>query len=220
MRINLKYSCAAMLEFEDVYKTYGQQPVIRIESLKLNAGIYWLQGINGSGKTTFLRMLAGMIPFNGEIRLNKTNLRKEPLSYRRLVNFAEAEPLYPDFITGSELIRFFQDVRKADSTQRDMLIYLFKMKDFVTAPVKTYSSGMIKKLSLLLAFIGKPALILLDEPLATLDEGSINIIPELISTYHREFRTSFIFSSHQMFRSNSLVVNNILISDQSLRCIA
>jgi ABC-2 type transport system ATP-binding protein len=86
-------------------------------------------------------------------------------------------------------------------------------------PVGTYSSGMIKKLSLLLTFIGKPSLILLDEPLATLDEGSIHILPELISAYNKEFKTCFIFSSHQPFKSYSLVINKILINDQSLQFI-
>jgi ABC-2 type transport system ATP-binding protein len=209
-----------MLQFENVYKTYDRQPVLEISHLKLERNIYWLQGINGSGKTTFLNILAGMIPFKGLIFLDGINLRQSPLSYRRLVSFAEAEPVYPDFITGSELIRFYQDIRKADFTQTDMLVNLFRMHRFLSMPVGTYSSGMVKKLSLLLAFIGRPTLILLDEPLATLDEGSIHIMPELISAYHKEFKTSFIFSSHQPFHSYSLDISKILISDQSLRLIA
>jgi ABC-2 type transport system ATP-binding protein len=141
------------------------------------------------------------------------------LSYRRLVNFAEAEPLYPDFITGMELIKFYKSIRKAAAIQTEHLANLFKMNRFLSLPIGTYSSGMIKKLSLLLAFIGKPSLILLDEPLATLDEGSMHILPELISAYHKEFKTCFIFSSHQVFKSNLLPVDKILIADQSLHFI-
>jgi ABC-2 type transport system ATP-binding protein len=208
-----------MLQFSQVCKTYNHLPVFEISSLKLDRKIYWLQGINGSGKTTFLSMLAGLIPFKGDILLDGINLRQNPLSYRRLVNFAEAEPLYPDFISGAELISFYQDIRKAATIQTDMLINLFKMHRFLSLPIGTYSSGMIKKLSLLLAFIGKPSLVLLDEPLATLDEGSIHILPELINAYHKEFKTSFIFSSHQVFKSFSLSINKILITDQSLQLI-
>lgn len=209
-----------MLQFANVYKTYDQQPVLEISSLKLERNVYWLQGINGSGKTTFLSMLAGLIPFKGDILLDGINLRKKPLSYRRLVNFAEAEPLYPDFITGLELVSFYQDIRKAASVQTELLVNLFKMHRFLSMPVGTYSSGMVKKLSLLLAFIGKPSLILLDEPLATLDEGSIHILPDLIRAYNKEFKTCFIFSSHQPFKSYSLAINKILINDQSLQFIA
>ena len=208
-----------MLQFANVYKTYDQQPVLEISNLTLERNIYWLQGINGSGKTTFLSMLAGLIPFNGDILLDGINLRQNPLSYRRLVNFAEAEPLYPDFLTGIELVEFYQDIRKAASVQTDLLVNLFNMHRFLSMPIGSYSSGMIKKLSLLLAFIGKPSLILLDEPLATLDEGSVHILPELISAYNKEFKTCFIFSSHQPFKSYSLVINKILINDQSLQFI-
>jgi ABC-2 type transport system ATP-binding protein len=208
-----------MLQFDHVYKIYDQQPVLEISHLKLERNIYWLQGINGSGKTTFLSILAGLIPFKGDILLDDINLRQSPLPYRRLVNFAEAEPLYPDFISGLELIRFYQDIRKAAAIQIDMLINLFKMHHFLKSPVGSYSSGMVKKLSLLLAFIGKPSLVLLDEPLATLDEGSLHILPELISAYNKEFKTCFIFSSHQPFKTYSLAINKILITDQSLQLI-
>jgi ABC-2 type transport system ATP-binding protein len=208
-----------MLHFDQVYKSYDQQAVLEISNLELEKNIYWLQGINGSGKTTFLSILAGMLPFRGDIRLNGINLRQDPLSYRRLVHFAEAEPLYPDFITGSELVRFYQSVRKTSPVQTDMLIHLFKMHRILPNPLKTYSSGMVKKLSLLLAFIGKPSLILMDEPLATLDEESVHILPDLISAYFKEFSTSFIFSSHQPFRSSALQIKKILITEQSLQLI-
>jgi ABC-2 type transport system ATP-binding protein len=208
-----------MLHFDQVYKSYDQQAILDISNLELEQNIYWLQGINGSGKTTFLSMLAGLLPFRGEIRLDGTNLRQNPLSYRRLVNFAEAEPLYPEFMTGSELIHFYQSVRKASPVQTDMLIQLFKIHRFISNPIETYSSGMVKKLSLLLAFIGKPSLILMDEPLATLDEESVHILPDLISAYFKEFNTSFIFSSHQSFRSGALQIKKILITEQSLQFI-
>ena len=100
-----------------------------------------------------------------------------------------------------------------------MLINLFKMHRILSQPIGTYSSGMIKKLSLLLAFIGKPSLILLDEPLATLDEGSIQIMPELISAYNKEFKTCFIFSSHQPFKFYAPHLKKLLINDQSLQLI-
>jgi len=208
-----------MLQFDHVYKTYNQQPVLDISHLKLERNVYWLKGINGSGKTTLLSMLAGLIPFKGDIQLDGINIRYDPVSYRRLVNFAEAEPLYPDFITGNELVRFYQEIRNAASVQIDMLINLFKIHHFLKSPIGTYSSGMVKKLSLMLAFIGKPSLLLLDEPLAMLDEGSVHILPELINAYHKEFKTGFIFSSHQPINLFSLTVSQILITDRTLQLI-
>ncbi|HZZ75616.1 MAG TPA: ABC transporter ATP-binding protein [Puia sp.] len=209
-----------MLQFDRVYKTYNQQPIVDISHLKLERDIYWLKGVNGSGKTTLLSMLAGMIPFRGNIQLDGIDLGNSPVSYRSLVNFAEAEPLYPDFITGHELIGFYQEIRKAATVQIDMLINLFKMHHFLKSSIGTYSSGMVKKLSLLLAFIGRPSLVLLDEPLATLDEGSVHILPELINAYHKEFKTGFIFSSHQPVNMFALTTRQILIADHSLQVIS
>ena len=209
-----------MLQFEQVYKSYDQQAVLEIPRLTLGKKIYWLQGPNGSGKTTFLRMLAGLVPFKGTISLNGINLKEQPLPYRRLVSFAEAEPLYPTFITGQELVNFYKDIRKANTSQTDMLIDFFRMLRFLSQPVGSYSSGMIKKLSLLLAFIGKPALLLLDEPLSTLDEGAVHSIPDLINAYHKEFSTCFIFSSHQPFNSYTQIIHKIMIMDQTLQLIA
>ena len=74
-----------MLQFDRVYKTYNQQPVLEISHLKLERNIYWLKGINGSGKTTLLSILAGLIPFKGDIQLHGINLRNDPVSYRNLV---------------------------------------------------------------------------------------------------------------------------------------
>jgi len=210
-----------MIRFSHVTKIYDDKPVLQIDNFNLERSIYWLTGINGSGKTTLMRMMAGMIPFQGDIQLEDIQLRQQPISYRRLVNFAEAEPMYPGFISGIELVKFYQEVRNADATQTDMLIYLFKMKDFISHSISRYSSGMVKKLSLLLAFIGKPSLMLLDEPLATLDETAIQILPELMNAYYKEFKTCIIFSSHQHFNMQVLTKpNKILISDQKLQLIA
>jgi ABC-2 type transport system ATP-binding protein len=99
-----------MLQFTGVEKSYGSTKVLEIPSLELPFGIYWLQGPNGSGKTTLLRMLAGILPFRGQIRLRGCSLRQKPVAYRRLIGWVDAEPLYPDFLTGEDLLAFYRDI--------------------------------------------------------------------------------------------------------------
>jgi ABC-2 type transport system ATP-binding protein len=210
-----------MIQFAEVTKSYGNQQVLTIPSLQLNRGIYWLQGINGSGKTTLLRMLAGLIPFSGDILLEGISLRHQPMDYRRHTSLAEAEPAYPVFVTGRELVCFYQHIRKVPSLRIDELIGFFRVQSYLSAPIGTYSSGMIKKLSLLLAFIGTPPLILLDEPLATLDAEALLSLPGLIQAYHQDFGISFIFSSHQPVQSDSFPIDKKLrIEDRVIHLVA
>ena len=210
-----------MLQFSHIKKEYGSRPVISISELTIPDGIYWLKGANGSGKTTLLKMIGGLIPFSGDIFLYGVNQRLKPVDYRRLQSFSEAEPAFPPFLTGQDLIRFHQDIRKASDAMTNPLIERLGFGKFLSAPIGTYSSGVIKKLSLLLSFIGHPKLILLDEPLATLDAEAAIVLPELMTEYHRSFGSCFIFSSHHSFGDEKLVIHQkMLLQDQTIQFIA
>lgn len=210
-----------MLELQHIEKSYGGRTILSIPGIGLDTGIYWLKGSNGAGKTTLLRMIAGLMPFKGDIVLKGHSLRREPLNYRQQVSWADAEPLFPEFIKGSELVAFYAGVRKAEAKQVDALTELFAIRSWLPAPVGTYSSGMVKKLSLVLAFIGRPALIALDEPLVTLDADSVPILYDLIAKTYREQQTGFLISSHQELSASALPwEKTLLVKDQSLQIIA
>jgi len=205
-----------MIRLHQVEKRYDGKSVLKIPELQIEKGIYWVSGINGSGKTTFLKILAGITPFNGDAFLNDISIKKQPVDYRRLVSFAEAEPLYPSFITGSDLVSFYQDIRRASDQRVNKLIAFSGLGQNLETQIGTYSSGMVKRLSLLLAFIGHVPLILLDEPLATLDVEAVHSLPDLINEYKQEYGTSFIFSSHQPFLSETLVNRELVITGQTI----
>lgn len=193
-----------MLKFSQVSKKYNNHLVFDIENLELGKGIYWLQGANGSGKTTLLKVIAGLLPFKGELSLNEINITKYPKEFRKLISWSEAEPLYPEMITGAELIHFYQDVLRVPQPKMDRLIYQFGVKNFMNAQSATYSSGMLKRLSLLLAFCAQSPLIILDEPMANLDQEMLATLPALMNEYQNDFGSSFLFSSHQTFEKGSL----------------
>lgn len=186
-----------MLNLCQVQKSYGGEKILDIPDLQLSEGVYWLQGANGSGKTTLLRLLAGLLPFKGDVRIHNHSLRGTPVAYRRAISWADAEPLYPDFLRGDELIAFYKKIQQPPPGQVDHLIGHFGIKSWLSSRAETWSSGMTKKLSLLLAFIGQPALILLDEPLITLDQSSTYGLIRLMIDYQQLYNTSFFFSSHQ-----------------------
>lgn len=186
-----------MLHFEKVQKAYGEKIILDIPSLRLDSGIYWLQGPNGSGKTTLLRILAGILPFKGCIRLQGLSLLHDPVAYRRSVGWADAEPLYPDFLTGTDLLHFYRSIQRPPAGQIDQLTDRFAVRPWVDTAAATWSSGMTKKISLLLAFIGQASLITLDEPLVTLDEHGVAALYALIRERRERDGTCFLISSHQ-----------------------
>jgi len=198
-----------MLEFHQVRKSFGAEPILKIDELVLTPGIYWLQGANGSGKTTLLRMIAGIVPFDGDIRLQDQSQRKAPVHYRRLTGWADAEPLFPGFLTGQDLIRFYAGILHPESNQIAHLSERLDIGGWLNTRVATWSSGMTKKLALLLAFLGRPALVTLDEPFITLDSPGMAGVNELIREYHGAFNTSFLISSHQPVPPNAFLTTRI-----------
>ena len=206
-----------MLDISGYIKKYpaSEAPVLSIGSFHIDNGIYWIKGENGSGKTSLIKSIAGLIPFEGNISVDGLHIRNNRMAYAQKVNYAEAEPLYPSFLTGRELINFYRST-KAGSFPEALLNSLGVDK-FMGQKTSTYSSGMLKKLSLVLAFTGKPALILLDEPLIALDVAAVEVLQDAIRQYHQN-GVSFIITSHQLF-NNELITNasSLVIKDKTLQ---
>ena len=212
------YSCLYMLELTQFRKAYQQQVVLQVQTFTLAAGVYWLRGRNGAGKSTLLKALAGMTSFEGDITLlSNINLKQQPVAYRRLVNFAEAEPVFPAFLTGMELINLFKAAKGAPPHQEALYVESLQMGAYIQEPVRSYSSGMLKKLSLVLAFLGQPACILLDEPLTTLDAESLPVLYSWISRHYQQHGTLFLLSSHQEFAGGLLPpVQELCVAQQTV----
>lgn len=210
-----------MLKITNFKKSYNKDVVLQIDNLIIDSGINWIRGANGTGKSTFLKSTAGIIAFEGDTALGSgISLKKQSVDYRKLVNFAEAEPVFPGFLTAIDLIHLFSKAKNAPANQADYFIETMKMETFIGDPVGTFSSGMLKKLSLMLAFIGNPELILLDEPLITMDSESLLTLYSWIADYHSKHGTSFLLSSHQALENSFLpAVKQLLVEDQTLKYV-
>jgi ABC-2 type transport system ATP-binding protein len=205
-----------MLTLQEYSKKYTETLVLSIDDLKLSSGIYWIKGENGSGKSTLFKSIAGLIPFDGEIGFRDISLKKDPVHYRRLINYAEAEPLYPAFLTAKDLIRFIGKTKGAPIQQQEFYTQVFGVDQFFQKPCETYSSGMMKKLSLVLGFLGTPGVLILDEPLITLDEEARKILLAHINMRAKE-GTTFLLSSHQPLDDGSLpLAGTFVIRDKTL----
>ena len=194
-----------MLSIRSFTKSYHRETILSIDLLDLDAGIHFVKGENGSGKTTLFKCLAGIAPCQGEISTGDIHLRKDPVAYKYRINFAEAEPLYPGYLMANDLMHFVGKTKRASDDQIRFYRQHLDMDWFFNKSCSTYSSGMLKKLSLALAFLGEPKAIILDEPFITLDEKSRNKLFEIIT---KKKETIFLLSSHQTIEASALPISH------------
>jgi ABC-2 type transport system ATP-binding protein len=205
-----------MLTINQFEKKYpgSDIPVLSIPDFHLDKGIYWIKGENGSGKTSLIKSIAGLLPFKGNITVAGASLQKNRMAYTKLVNYAEAEPQYPPFLTGKELIDFYKNTNGSELPVD--LIHALGVDKFMHNRTAVYSSGMMKKLSLVLAFTGNPQLVLLDEPLIALDTEAVDSLQNCIAASHQR-GISFIITSHQPLSSTVIKYDGVFaIKNQTL----
>lgn len=184
-----------MLEIKSFYKSYSTGFELSLPDLNLESGIHLIKGANGSGKSTLLKAIAGIHDFDGDIKINGVSIKKAPVNYRKLVNFTEAEPIFPSFLSLDELISFTAKTIHANAQQIGELKEKLDIGEYSQNPISSYSSGMLKKSALLLAFLGNPKLIILDEPFTTIDLATQKELKQLVLS-KLENGISFLLTSH------------------------
>lgn len=204
-----------MIAFDNYKKDYGSGPVLEIENLTLPKGIYWLQGENGTGKSTLLKSIAGLMPYKGTISVNNKSIQNSRPEYALEVNYSEAEPLFPGFLTGNNLLEFYSTAKLSPVGQLSTVSSQLNINHYTQNKIATYSSGMNKKLALCMAFLGSPSLIMLDEPLITLDTIAVATLVQMIEERHAA-GCSFIITSHQPIPTTHFSTVPIRISNKTL----
>lgn len=205
-----------MLSLHSFRKSFGSQLILDIPELQFEKGVHWIKGGNGSGKSTLFNCLAGLSPYQGTIKLDTFDLTRQPESYKLRINYSQSEPAFPEFLTANELIAFFVKLKGAEKQQAEDLKEALGVSAYADSAVGSYSSGMIKKLSIILAFLGKPDWIILDEPLITLDKEAQQIVTDLIVSKRAE-GVSFLFATHQDFENALIEATDVYeVKNQSI----
>lgn len=205
-----------MLSLYSFRKSFGSQLILDVPELQFQKGVHWIKGRNGSGKSTFFNCLAGLSPYQGTIKLDEFNLRHRPEHYKLKVSYSQSEPAFPEFLTANDLIAFFAKLKGADNGQAEALKEALGVTAYADSVSGSYSSGMLKKLSIVLAFLGKPDWIILDEPLITLDKEAQQIVTDMIVEKRAE-GVSFLFATHQDFENAYIEATDVYeVKDQSI----
>lgn len=186
-----------LLETVCLTKTYGHQRAVDDLSLHVPKGsIYGLIGRNGAGKTTFMKMIAGLAkPTSGEIRLFGTDA-EDSIGQNRIGALIEEPGIYGDMTA-------FDNMRlKAVATgvyhrgKINELLALVGLSDTGHKKAGQFSLGMKQRLGIAMSLIGTPDLLILDEPINGLDPVGVIEIRELIEKLSREYEMTVIISSH------------------------
>ncbi len=189
------------VELKNVTKRYNEIVAVKNFNLTISTGeIFGLLGPNGSGKSTTLKMLLGLVtPDEGSVNVLGLDALKQPVEVKRLVGYVpESANLY-EFLTGIEYLDFIADIYGVPTEEKKQRIteYLkaLQLEGREGDMINSYSDGMKKKISLISAFIHKPKLLILDEPLNALDPRSARIVKEFLYELKNQGVTT-IMSTH------------------------
>ncbi len=189
------------VELKDVTKRYNEIVAVNKLNLTISTGeIFGLLGPNGSGKSTTLKMLMGLIqPTSGSVNVLGLDVQKQPVEVKRLVGYVPESPNIYEFLTGIEYLDFIADIYGVPTAEKKQRIteYLkaLQLEGREGDMINSYSDGMKKKISLISAFIHKPKLLILDEPLNALDPRSARIVKEFLYELKTQGVTT-IMSTH------------------------
>jgi ABC-2 type transport system ATP-binding protein len=187
------------IHIEQLTKHYPGVQALTGLTLDVPAGaIHGFLGPNGAGKSTTLKILAGLIrPSSGTAAVAGVPLTAGP-AFRRQVGFLAQEPRFYDWMTGRETLAFVASLSPDPVAGLrpaiDAVLARVGLADAADRRTKTYSGGMRQRLGIAQALIGRPSVLLLDEPVSALDPIGRREVLDLMSELKGE--TTIFFSTH------------------------
>ncbi len=208
-----------LVEIDALRKQFGSVLAVRDLTLRIpKGGVFGLLGPNGSGKTTTIGLILGLIkPTSGSIRLFGSDVRNTQLAaLQRIGAMVESPAFYPD-LSGRANLRFFQGigVHGADAAEVDRLLQLVGLADRANSRFRTYSLGMKQRLGIAYALLGNPELVFLDEPTNGLDPAGMAEVRELIGRLGKAGHT-IVLSSHLLNEVEQLCDHVAILSRGAL----
>lgn len=187
------------LSVHNLKKVIGKKEIIKGISFELKEGeVFGFLGPNGAGKTTTIRMLVGLIkPTSGSIQIGGYNIEENfEEAMKHLGCIVENPELYP-YLSGFDNLLHFANMLDGIGKERIREVTeLVGLKDRIHDRVKTYSLGMRQRLGIAQALLGRPKVLILDEPTNGLDPAGIREMREFIRFLAEEEGLSVLVSSH------------------------
>ena len=192
-----------MIELRSLTKRYGSFTAVNAVDLDVPRGeLFGFLGPNGAGKTTTLRMIAGILrPSSGSVRIANIDLAADPVAAKQKLGFIPDRPFIYEKLTGVEFLRFVAGLYGQAGAEVERrgheLLALFDLEEWRDELVASYSHGMRQKLIISSAFVHKPEVIVVDEPMVGLDPKAARTLKDLFREYTRRGHT-IMMSTHTL----------------------
>ena len=201
-----------MIEVTHLTKRFGRLKAVDDLSFTVEEGqavAFW--GANGAGKTTVVRCLLNLFPFEGDITIAGLDVKRDGKKVRMQVGFVPQELNFHDDLTIAETVAFYARLKKMPSghdftpllDQLDLSVHIEK-------PISDLSGGMKQRLALALALLSDPPILILDEPTVNLDIRSRDTFIQLLLELKHAGKT-LVFSSHRLEEVTALADRILLL---------
>ena len=211
-----------MIKFKNVTKVYNRTiKAVNNVSFEVRGGeIVGFTGPNGSGKTTTIKMLTGILPPDkGEIKINGFDIKKNMIQAKSSIGYIADSPDMFLRLKGIEFLNFIADVYKVSNDDRkkrvNELAERFELTDALSSPMMSYSHGMRQKLMVIAALVHNPPVWILDEPMTGLDPKSSYELKEMMREHAKKGNAVF-FSTHVLEVAEKLCDKVIIIKKGNL----
>ena len=192
-----------MLELRSVSKYHSGIPVVNDVSFSARPGeVTGYLGPNGSGKTTTMKIITGLIDMTlGQVLFQGKPIQDDLIGYKRRMGYVPEEPYLYHHLSGLEYLTMVSQLRSLPQREADEridgLLRMLALYDDRHASISGYSKGMRQKILIAAAIMHNPELVLLDEPFSGLDVGSALVLRSLIQELAARGKV-VVFSSHEL----------------------
>ncbi|KAH6936710.1 hypothetical protein HPB50_020914 [Hyalomma asiaticum] len=209
----------------DLTKSYRNVEAVRGLSFALNSHeCFGLLGMNGAGKTTTFRMLAGdLVPTAGNAYIGDADLATSRRKYQARIGYCPQTDVTLDLLSGREMLALFgrlRGIRECDlAAVIDRTLQFVDMAQYADVTTGEYSGGTRRKLSLAVAFVGNPSVVLLDEPTASVDPQARRRIWNILMAVKRDLDLSILLTSHCMRECETLCSRVAILCQGRFACL-